>query len=175
MAENNHPHHKVIENMKDIYPMISLINDSKLNYIKENISIHLHTSQIALLKDVNKHAKPHHRKVRVAQYAKLCQNPEQMDNHYELHKKLYINKYQKLEKKGLVEVNLECDDLPYDVTLTEKGVELLKEIISLEAQWQEIVLKDVEDSDKLLESLKQVTQNALPINYNHKKQQKFVF
>ena len=53
--------------------------------------------------------------------------------------------------------------------------DLLDEIKDLESQWQEIVLKDVEDSDKLLEILKQVTQNALPINYKHKKQQKFVF
>ena len=52
---------------------------------------------------------------------------------------------------------------------------MLAEIKDLESQWQEIVLKDVEDSDKLLEILKQVTQNALPINYKHKKQQKFVF
>lgn len=175
MAQINHPHQKVIENMNDIYPMISLINDSKINYIKENLSIHLHTSQLTLLKDAKKHSKPHHRRVRVAQYKKLCETPEQMDSHYELHRRLYIKKYQKLEQKGLVEVNVECEDLPYDVTLTQKGVELLKQINDLETQWQEIVLKDVEDSDKLIELLKQVTQNALPINYNHKKQQKFVF
>ena len=155
MAENNHPHVNVINNMNDISPMIALIEDSKLTFIKENLSKHLHSSQIKLLKDANKHSKPHHKKVRIAQYKKLLENPEQMDNLFELHKKLFIKKYQKLENKGLVEVNTECDEL--------------------ESQWQEIVLKDVEDSDKLLEIFKQVTQNALPINYKHKKQQKFVF
>jgi hypothetical protein len=175
MSENNHPHFKVIENMKDISPMIALIEDSKLTYIKENISQHLHSSQIKLLKDANKHSKPHHKKVRISQYKKLLENPEQMDNLFELHKKLFIKKYQKLENKGLVEVDTECDDLPYDVKLTQKGIDLLAEIKYLESQWQEIVLNDVEDCDKLLEILKQVTHNALPINYNHKKQQKFVF
>lgn len=48
MSDNNHPHFKVIENMKDISPMIALIEDSKLTYIKENISQHLHSSQIKL-------------------------------------------------------------------------------------------------------------------------------
>ncbi len=175
MAENNHPHIKVIENMKSISPMISLIEDSKLTFIKENISQHLHSSQIKLLKEANKHSKPHHKKVRIAQYKKLLENPEQMDSLFELHKTLYIKKYQKLENKGLVEVDVECEDLPYDVKLTQKGMDLLDEIKNLESQWQEIVLNEVEDCDKLLEILKQVTKNALPINYNHKKQQKFVF
>lgn len=175
MAENNHPHVNVINNMNDISPMIALIEDSKLTFIKENLSKHLHSSQIKLLKDANKHSKPHHKKVRIAQYKKLLENPEQMDNLFELHKKLFIKKYQKLENKGLVEVNTECDELPYDVKLTQQGIDLLAEIKDLESQWQEIVLKDVEDSEELLEILKQVTQNALPINYKHKKQQKFVF
>lgn len=175
MADNNHPHIKVINNMKDISPLIALIEDSKLTYIKENISQHLHSSQIKLLKEANKHSKPHHKKVRIAQYKKLLETPEQMDNLFELHKNLFIKKYQKLENKGLVEVDTECEELPYDVKLTQKGIDLLDEIKDLESQWQDIVLKDVEDCDKLLETLKQVTQNALPINYNHKKQQKFVF
>ncbi len=173
MAENAHPHKKVIDNM-NIYQMISLIDDSKYTYIKENISTHLHTSQIKLLKDVNKHSKPHHKKVRIEQYKKLLETPEKMDNLFELHKKLYIKKYQKLENKGLVEVNTDCENLPYDVTLTQKGIDLLIEIKDLEAQWQEIVLEDVDD-EKLLEELRKVTHNSLPINYNHKKQQKFVF
>lgn len=161
--------------MKDIYPLISLIDESKLTYVKENLSTHLHSSQIKLLKDVNKHAKSHHKNVRIAQYKKLSENPENLDSLYELHKKLYINKYQKLEKKGLVEVNLEVENLPYDVTLTQNGKKLLDEISELESKWQEIVLEDVEDSEQFLKQLKKVAQKALPINYNHKKQQKFVY
>ena len=175
MAENSHPHKKVIDNMKNIYQMISLIEESKSTYVKDNLSIHLHISQIKLLKEARKHSKPHHKNVRKLQYKKLLEKPEEMDALFELHKKLFIKKYEKLQNKGLVTVDTECEDLPYDVTLTQEGVDLLQEINDLEAKWQEIVLEDVEDAEKLLESLKQVTQNALPINYNHKKQQKFVF
>ncbi len=175
MAENNHPHKNVISNMKDLYPMISIINESKLTYVKDNLSKHLHSSQIELLKVVRKHSKAHHRKVRVSQYKQLQNNPEQMDDLYKLHENLYIKKYRKLEKKGLVVVDTDCEDLPFDVTLTDDGVLLLDEINQLEAKWEEIVFEDVDNKEQFLEELKKVTQKAVPINYNHKKQQKFVF
>lgn len=175
MAENDHPHIRIINNMKSIAPLVSMVEESRLTFIKENLSLHLHSSQIKLLKEANKHSKPAHKKVRVEKYGKLLENPDQINNLFDLHKNLYIEKYQKLEKKGLVEVNTDCEELPYDVTLTQKGKDVLAEIRDLEAQWQDIVLKDVENSEVLLESLKQVSQNALSINYNHKKQQKFIF
>ncbi|RAP53542.1 MAG: hypothetical protein BZ138_00525 [Methanosphaera sp. rholeuAM270] len=100
---------------------------------------------------------------------------EKIDGLFQLHTKLYIKKYQKLEKKNLVTVNEDCEDLPFDVTLTEYGEEILEQIGQLEAKWEEIVLEDVEDRTKLLEEMKKVANKALPINYKHKKQQKFVF
>lgn len=175
MSENNHPHIRIIENMKSIAPLVSMIEESRLTYIKENLSLHLHSSQIKLLKEANKHSKPAHKKVRVEKYKELMENPDQVNNLFDLHKNLFIKKYQKLEKKGLVEVNCDCEELPYDVTLTQKGNDILAEIKDLESQWQEVVLKDVEDAEVLLEGLKAVSKNALSINYNHKKQQKFIF
>ena len=161
--------------MKNVYPMFSIIDESKYTYVKENLSKHLHTSQIKLLKEANKHSKPHHRQVRVNQYKKLLENSDEIDGLFELHKKLFIKKYKKLENKGLVVVDEDTEDLPYDVTLTQAGVDLLNEINDLESKWQDIVLECVDDKEQFLETLKIVTQNALPINYNHKKQQKFVF
>lgn len=174
MAENNHPHKKSIDNM-GFHQMISLIDESKSTYVKENLSIHLHTSQIKLLKEAKKHSKPHHKKIRIIKYKKLLEKPEEMDSLFELHKKLFIKKYEKLQKKGLVNVDTECEDLPYDVTLTQEGIDLLQEIDDLEVKWKDVVLENVEDAEKLVDSLRQVTHNSLPISYNHKKQLKFVF
>jgi len=175
MADIKHPHKNVIDNYENIYPMISLIDESKTTYIRENLPIHLHASQVKLLKEANKHAKPHHRKLRINQYKKLKEDAEKIDDLFELHTKLYIKKYQKLESKGLVLVDTETDELPFDVTLTDKGQEILKQIDDLEADWEKIVLQDVEDTEKLLAQIKKVANKALPINYKHKKQQKFVF
>lgn len=175
MAENNHTHMKIIDNMKSIAPLISMIEESRLTYIKENLSQHLHSSQIKLLKEAFKHSKPAHKKVRIEKYQKLQENPDQIGGLFELHKNLYIEKYQKLEKKGLVEVNTECEDLPYDVIVTQKGMDILAEIKDLESQWQDIVLEKVEDNEVLLESLKTLAKDALTITYNNKKQRKFIF
>lgn len=174
MADVKHPHKNVINNYKNIFPMVSLIAESKTTYVREKLPIHLHASQVKLLKEAFKHQKPHHKAVRVNQYKKLKENSE-IDSLFELHTKLYIKKYQKLEAKGLVTVNVEAEDLPFDVTLTDKGEEILKEIQSLEAEWEGVVLEGVEDKEQLLDLIKIVANNALPINYKHKKQQKFVF
>ena len=71
-----------------------------------------------------------------------------INNIFEFHKNIFIKKYQKLENKGLVEVNTECEDLPYDVILTQKGLELIDEIKDLEKEWNDIIVKNIEESDK---------------------------
>lgn len=174
MADNNHPHKNVINSYENIYPMVSLIDESKTTYVRENLPIHLHASQVKLLKVANKHSRPHHKALRINKYKNL-NDSEKDSNLFQLHVKLYTNKYQKLEKKGLVTVDTQAEDLPFDVTLTEKGEEILKQINELEAQWEDIVLEGVEDKEAFLNMFKQVANNALPINYKHKKQQKFVF
>lgn len=174
MADIKHPHKNVIESIDEAYPLISIIAESKTSYLKQNLSLHLHASQIKLLKEAKKHSKPHHRKVRIAQYKNLVEN-DKIDDLFKLHENLYIKNYEKLAKKGLVEVNTDIEDLPYDVILTEKGKEILEEIDTLEAKWQGEVLKDIEDKEELVKQLKQIAQIASPISYKLKKQQKFVF
>ena len=168
-------HKQVIENYENLYPMVSLIDESKTIYIIENLEIHLHTSQIKLLKEVYKHSKPHHKRVRIKQYQKLLKEPEQLEGLFKIHKNLYIKKYQKLEEKGLVKLDTQCENLPYDVSLTQKGEKILKKINQLEKEWEDIVLSNIEDKEKLLELTKQVANKALTINYKHKKERKFVF
>ena len=41
-----------------------------MTYVRENLSIFLHESQIKLLRNVKKHEKPHHKKVRIREYEK---------------------------------------------------------------------------------------------------------
>ena len=117
-----HPHVKAISQMEDASKLVDIISESKSCYVRDNLSIHLHESQIKLIKNIVKHSKPHHRKVRVRQYAKIND-----DKHFELHLKLYLKKYKKLERLGLAEI-LDVDDLPYDVVLTDKGLEILYQI-----------------------------------------------
>ena len=168
-------HKNVIDNYENLYPMVSLIDESKTIYVIEKLEIHLHTSQIKLLKEAKKHSKAHHKRARTKQYQKLLKEPDQLEGLFEIHKKLYIKKYQKLEEKGLVTLDTECEDLPYDVSLTEKGEEILKQINKLEIEWEEVVLNGVEDKEGLIELMKQVANNAITINYKHKKGRKFVF
>lgn len=174
LKDNNYPHKEAIENLEIISPLISLIEESKENYIKENLSQHLHKREIKLLKQANSHSMPVHKKARINQYKKLQETPEQINEIFNLHKNIFIKKYQKLENKGLVEVNTKSEDLPYDVTLTSKGKEIIKEIKSLEMEWNKYMMEDI-DREKLLELLKEVTHKAAPINHKHRKQQKFLF
>ena len=76
-----HPHVNVISEMEDASKLIDIIHESKISYVRSNLSIHLHESQIKLLKNVDKHSKKHHRKVRVRQYAKISDD----DKHFKLH------------------------------------------------------------------------------------------
>lgn len=173
MVDNNIPHKQALENTKSISPLIAILEESKYNYIKENLSQHLHVREIKLLKQANSHSKPMHKKVRIEQYKQL-KEADELNNIFELHKSIFIKKYRKLENKGLVEVDTECEELPYDITLTQKGVDLIEEIKKLDNEWNELMLDEV-DGEKLLEALKKVSFKAASINHNHRKQQKFVF
>lgn len=158
-----HPHVSVISDMEDISKLIDIIYESKMSYIRSNLSIHLHESQIKLLANVDKHSKKHHRKARVRQYSKIPDD----DKHFKLHSKLYLKKYRKLADKNLVEI-LDADDLDYDVVLTEYGREILSEIKDLEKEWALIA-----DGD--LEELRKIALNTFEISYRFKKSQKFQF
>lgn len=64
-----HPHFKAIENM-NASSLLGIIEESKMIYVRENLSIFLHEKQIDLLKQVKKHEKPHHKRIRVRQFEK---------------------------------------------------------------------------------------------------------
>lgn len=157
-----HPHVKAISGMDDASKLIDIISDSKSCYVRDNLSIHLHESQIKLIKNIVKHSKPHHRKVRVRQYAKIND-----DKHFDLHLKLYLKKYKKLERLGLAEI-LDVDDLPYDVVLTDKGSEIFSEIVSLEKQWASNVSWDID-------ALREMALESFEYSYKFKKNQKYQF
>ncbi|WP_407432760.1 hypothetical protein [Methanobrevibacter sp.] len=158
-----HPHVDVISSMEDASKLIDIIYESKISYVRSNLSIHLHESQIKLLKNVAKHSKKHHRKVRVRQYAKISDD----DKHFKLHSKLYLKRYEKLAKKNLVEI-LDVDDLPYDVVLTEYGSQILSEIKELENKWAEIAECNIDE-------LRRIALNTFDISYKFKKSQKYQF
>lgn len=161
-----HPHIKAIEKM-DASSLISIIEESKMTYVRENLSIFLHRSQVVLLKQVKKHEKPHHKRIRIREYEKA-----EKDDIFNMHLGLYLDKYKKLEKNGLIEIDLNPDNgLAYDCSLTPKGVEILDEISSLEKEWEEIV--GVNDND--LEVLKKLALDSFEISYNHKKKKGFIF
>ena len=161
-----HPHNNAIAEM-DASSLISIIEESKMTYVRENLSIFLHRSQIVLLKQVKKHEKPHHKKVRIREYEKA-----EKDDLFNMHLGLYLNKYKKLEKNGLIEIDLNPDNgLAYDCALTPKGIEILDEIDSLENEWEEIV--GISDEDR--EVLKKLALDSFEISYKHKKKKGFIF
>ncbi len=147
--------------------LISIIEDSKITYVRENLDIHLHRSQIKLLKDVRKHEKPHHKNLRVKRYETAEKN-----DHFNLHLDLYLKRYEKLAKKGLIEIDENPENgLPYDCLLTEKGIDTLEKIDALESEWEKIV--HIEDGD--LEVLRRIAIDSFGISYKHKKNQNFIF
>lgn len=161
-----HPHCRVIENM-NASSLIGIIEESKLTYVRGNLDIHLHESQVKLLKQVRKHEKPHHKRIRIKQYEKA----EKTDL-FKLHEELYLKSYQKLAKKGLIEIDENPENgLPYDCSLTEKGIEILDEIAHLEREWEGVI----ELSDDDCEILKKLALNSFEISYNHKKKLDFIF
>lgn len=146
--------------------LISIIEESKITYVRENLSIHLHRSQIKLLKEVKKHEKPHHKRIRVKRYESADKN-----DLFNLHLDLYLNRYEKLVKKGLIKIDKNPDNgLPYDCFLTDKGKEILDEIDELEKEWEKIV--HINDD---LEVLRRIAIDSFEISYRHKKKQNFIF
>lgn len=161
-----HPHIKAIENM-EASSLIDIIEESKMIYVRENLSIFLHRSQVKLLKRVKKHEKPHHKRIRIREYEKADK-----DDLFNMHLGLYLNKYKKLAKIGLIDIDMNPDNcLAYDCTLTDKGVEILDEIARLEGEWEGIV--GVNNVD--LEVLKKLALDSFEISYNHKKKKGFIF
>ena len=161
-----HPHKKAIENM-NASSLIGIIEESKMTYVRENLSIHLHESQVKLLKQVKKHEKPHHKRIRVKQFEKSEKN-----NLFNLHLELYLKKYKKLEAKGLIEIDENPENgLAYDCCLTTEGLAILDEISKLEVEWEGVV--GIKDSD--LEVLKDLALNSFEISYKHKKKMGFIF
>ena len=161
-----HPHKDAIANMP-ASALIGIIEESKMTYVRENLSIFLHESQIKLLKQVKKHEKPHHKKIRVKQFEKA-----KKDDLFNLHLGLYLKKYEKLAKLGLVEVDKQPKNgLEYDCTLTSEGIKILDEISDLERKWEDIV--GISDSDA--EVLKEIALNSFEISYRHKKKKGFIF
>ena len=161
-----HPHKNAIAEM-DASSLISIIAESKMTYVRENLSIFLHESQIKLLRNVKKHEKPHHKKVIIREYEKADK-----DDLFNMHLGLYLNKYKKLEKSGLIEIDLNPDNgLPYDCSLTGKGIEILEEIARLENEWEGIV--GISEDDR--EVLKKLALDSFEISYKHKKNKGFIF
>lgn len=161
-----HPHKNAVANMP-VSRLISVIEESKMTYVRENLSIFLHESQIKLLRQVQKHEKPHHKRIRIKQYQKA-----EKDDLFNLHLDLYLKKYKKLESKGLIEIEENPENgLKYDCSLTQDGLELLDEISNLEKDWEGLV--GVNDDD--LEVLKKLALDSFEISYKHKKKQGFIF
>ena len=147
--------------------LISIIEESKITYVRENLDIHLHRSQIKLLKEVKKHEKPHHKRIRVKRYESVEKN-----DLFNLHLNLYLSRYEKLVKKGLIEIDENPENgLPYDCSLTDKGKETLEKIDDLEMEWEKIVHID----DNVLEVLRRIAIDSFEISYRHKKNQNFIF
>lgn len=161
-----HPHKKAIENM-NASSLVGIIEESKMTYVRENLSIHLHESQVKLLKQVKKHEKPHHKRIRVKQFQKAEKN-----DLFNLHLELYLKKYKKLEAKGLIEIDENPENgLAYDCTLTSDGLSVLDEISNLESEWEGVVGIDGDD----LEVLKDLALNSFEISYKHKKKLGFIY
>lgn len=161
-----HPHKDAIAKMP-ASALIGIIEESKMTYVRENLSIFLHESQIKLLKQVKKHEKPHHKKIRIKQFEKA-----KKDDLFNVHLGLYLKKYQKLEKLGLIEIDLQPENgLEYDCRLTSRGSETLDEIASLESEWERVV--GIDDDDR--EVLKKLALDSFEISYKHKKNREFIF
>ena len=159
------PHIESINNMNSA-SLISIIEESKVTYVRENLSIHLHRSQIKLLKEVQKHEKSHHKSIRIKRYEMADKNEM-----FNLHLELYLNRYRKLAKKGLIEIDESPENgLPYDCSLTDNGKLVLEEIDKLEREWEKIV--HIDDD---LDLLRRVAIDSFDITYNHKKKQNFIF
>ena len=114
-----------------------------------------------------KRPKKMHKRIRAKQFEKA-----KKDGLFNLHLGLYLKKYQKLEKLGLIEIDLQPESgLEYDCRLTSKGAETLGEIASLESEWEGVV--GIDDGDR--EVLKKLALDSFEISYKHKKNREFIF
>ena len=119
------------------------------------------------MKQVKKHEKPHHKRIRAKQFEKA-----KKDDLFNVHLGRYLKKYQKLEKLDLIEIDLQPENgLEYDCKLTSKGIETLDEIASLESEWEGVV--GIDDTDK--DILKKLALDSFEISYKHKKNREFIF
>ena len=57
MIDMAHPHVDAISSMEDASKLIDIISESKINYVRSNLSIPLHESQIKLLKNASQNVK----------------------------------------------------------------------------------------------------------------------
>ena len=91
---------------------------------------------------------------------------------FNMHLKLYLKKYKKLQAKGLIEIDENPDNgLAYDCKLTDAGLAILDEVASLESDWKDVV--GITDSDN--EVLKKLALDSFEISYKHKKKLGFIF
>ena len=161
-----HPHNKAIAEMP-ASALIGIIEESKMTYVRENLSIFLHESQVKLLKQVKKHEKPHHKRIRIKEFQRA-----KHDDLFNMHLGLYLKKYQTLETMGLIEIDLAPDNgLEYDCMLTSEGIEVLNEISEIENEWEKTV--GITEDDR--EVLKNLALDSFEISYNHKKNRGFIF
>ena len=47
--KTNHPHKKVIESVDNLSVLVTILYNSKIAYVKKNLSINLHKREISLL------------------------------------------------------------------------------------------------------------------------------
>ena len=159
--------HKESIEKADISTLLEIIGKSKSIYVRENISVKLHESQIRLLKNVKSHQRPNHAKIRIEKY----KNAEKTLS-FKAHEEIYLKKYKILEDKGLVKVNEAPENgLAYDVSLNEKGQEVLTEICVLEKMWADNI--QISDSEK--EIIKNIALNSYNIIAEHKNKFDFNF
>lgn len=161
-----HPHMESIRNM-NASSLISIIEESKVTYVRERLDIHLHASEIKLLKQVRKHEKPHHKNLRIKRY-----ETAEKSELFNIHLDLYLKRYEKLAKKELIDIDMDPENgLPYDCSLSSKGEEVLNRINALESEWEKVV--HIDDAD--LEHFRRLALDSFEISYNHKKNQDFIF
>ncbi|RAP44125.1 MAG: hypothetical protein BZ136_09060 [Methanosphaera sp. rholeuAM74] len=172
MSNYNHKHVQIIKSRNKYHYLISILEDSMTTYTVDNLSIHLHPSQIKLLKRVRKYSKKHHHNLRVEKYSKISADISD-DKHFNIHKKKYLERYKKLEKLGLIDVDTDSEELPFEYTLTSNGISILEEIDKLEGEWEKIVFKEM--NNELLDNLKDASINAQEITYNSRKAKKYIF
>lgn len=170
-----HKHDKIIANYKNIGDLTDIISRSRQSYVLDNLSIPLKPGQLRLLEKIKKEQKPHHKQIRIKKYKQLINNDEATPEHYEEKQKKFIKKIKKLENKGLIKVDFEVDQLPYEIEFTNHGKEILNEIKTLQQKWEKQIFDNFENKDQLLQNLQQIAPKAAKISYANLKKQKEIY